>query len=234
MPALRRAFFDSKSGTRARAFEKTLSKPSQNSYTCDKGLCACCIYFTYGDFMKKILLPVLFLLVFTVACHQEKEVPYNRDFHADTYERNFRSNVFASCLNEGKPYSTYSLARINRKPTDCDPRFKVTFLNGPCEGKTIFTTDVIEKTSPVSGGQLRKGEVVLRNFHNPRKLNKDTAALDHWNKAVVYDTSRMDKGVVELEFPRDKNDFMAAREFIFLHNVRYIQKPEQKDPRIWL
>ena len=42
------------------------------------------------------------------------------------------------------------------------------------------------------------------------------------------------EGVVELEFPRDKNDFMAAREFIFLHNVRYIHQPEQKDPRVWL
>lgn len=185
--------------------------------------------------MKKIILPLLLVLTFTTACHQEKkESPYNRQASADSYERNFRNNVFASCLNEGKPYSTYSLARINRKPTDCDPRFKVTFLNGPCEGKTIFTTDVIEKTSPVSGGQLLRGEVVLRNYHNPRKLDKDTAKLDRWQKGIVYDTSRMDEGIVELEFPRDSNDFMAAREFIFLHNVRYIQKPEHKDPRIWL
>ena len=142
--------------------------------------------------------------------------------------------MFASCLNEGKPYSTYSLARINRKPTQNDPRFKVTFLNGPCEGKTIFSSDIIEKTSPVSGGQLLKGEVVLRNYHNPRTQDKDIAKLDRWQKGIVYDTSRMDEGIVELEFPRDRNDFMAAREFIFLHNVRYIQKPEQKDPRIWL
>ena len=42
------------------------------------------------------------------------------------------------------------------------------------------------------------------------------------------------KGVVELEFPRDRNDFMAAREFIYLQNVRTVQKPEQKDMRIWL
>ena len=74
----------------------------------------------------------------------------------------------------------------------------------------------------------------MRNFHNPRQLDKDTAKLDRWQKGVVYDTSRMEEGVVELEFPRDSNDFMAAREFIFLHNVRYIQKPEHKDPRIWL
>ncbi|MBR3604092.1 MAG: hypothetical protein IKL48_05430 [Elusimicrobiaceae bacterium] len=186
--------------------------------------------------MKKIILPLLFVIAFTVACHQEKkdETPYNRQSSADSYERNFRDNVFASCLNEGKPYSTYSLARINRKPTQNDPRFKVTFLNGPCEGKTIFSSDIIEKTSPVSGGQLLKGEVVLRNYHNPRTQDKDIAKLDRWQKGIVYDTSRMDEGIVELEFPRDRNDFMAAREFIFLHNVRYIQKPEQKDPRIWL
>lgn len=186
--------------------------------------------------MKKIFLPVLLLSLCLAACHQQKQepVPYNRQARADEYERNFRSNIFASCLNEGKFYSTYALAHLDRKPTECDPRYKVTFVNGPCAGKTIFTTDVIEKTSPVDGGQLIKGDVVLRNFWNPRKLDKDTEKLDRWNRAVVYDTSRMSEGVVELEFPRDRNDFMAAREFIFLHNVRYIQKPEKKDPRIWL
>lgn len=184
--------------------------------------------------MKKIILPILLLSFFAAACHTEKEAPYNRQFTPDSYERNFQNNVFASCLNQGKPYSTYSLARVNRKPTDCDPRYKVTFLNGPCEGRSVYTQDVITKTSPVNGGQLVKGEVVLRNYWNPRKLDKDTAQLDRWGRGIVYDTSRMDEGVVELEFPRDKNDFMAAREFIFLHNVRYIHQPEQKDPRVWL
>lgn len=188
--------------------------------------------------MKKMILPLVFLLgVLAAGCHQEKKQEpstYNRAFKADGYERNFRGNIFASCLNEGKFYSSYSLARLDRKPTECDPRYKVTFVNGPCEGKTIFTTDVIEKTAPVGGGRLVKGDVVLRNYWNPRKLDKDTAQLDRWHRGVVYDTSRMDEGVVELEFPRDKNDFMAAREFIFLHNVRYIQKPEKKDPRVWL
>lgn len=187
--------------------------------------------------MKKLFLPLLVFAVALAGCHQEKQeepAPYNRPFNADTYERNFSSNVFAACMSEGKPYATYSLARLNQKPTECDPRYKVTFVNGPCEGKTVWTEDVIEKTSPVGGGQLVKGQVVLRNYWNPRKLDKDTVQLDRWNRGVVYDTSRMDEGVVELEFPRDKNDFMAAREFIFLHNVRYIEKPEQKEPRIWL
>lgn len=186
--------------------------------------------------MKKLLLPLLILTAALAGCHQEKEepTPYDRTFVADSYERNFRSNVFAACLSPGKPYATYSLARINRKPNECDPRYKVTFVNGPCTGKTVFSTDVIEKTSPVGGGQLVKGQVVLRNYWNPRTLDKDTSQLDRWNRGVVYDTSRMDEGVVELEFPRDKNDFMAAREFIFLHNIRYIEKPEQKEPRVWL
>ena len=187
-----------------------------------------------GVVMKKLILPILFLSVVLAGCHQQKETPYDRSFRADNYERNFSSNVFAACMNEGKPYATYALARVNRKPTDCDPRYKVTFVNGPCKGRTALTADVIEKTSPVGGGQLLKGQVVLRNYRNPRKLDKDTDLLDRWNRGVVYDTSRMEEGVVELEFPRDKNDFMAAREFIFLHNIRYIEKPEQKEPRTWL
>ena len=186
--------------------------------------------------MKKLLLPIILLGALTFGCHQEKEEPasYNRPFNADSYERNFRSHVFAACMNEGKPYATYSLARINKKPNECDPRYKVTFANGPCKGETVWTTDVIERTSPVGGGQLLKGQVVLRDYWNPRTLDRDTDELDRWNRGVVYDTSRIEDGIVELEFPRDKNDFMAAREFIFLHNIRYIQKPEQKDPRIWL
>ena len=185
---------------------------------------------------KKIWFCVLLLAAGVLCgCHTEKEeAPYNRQAEADGYERNFRSNVFASCSNEGKFYSTYSLARINAKPTQCDSRYKVTFLNGPCKGKTIFTEDVIEKTAPIDGGILLKGEVVLRDFNNPRKLDKDTEKLGHWNRGVVYDTSRLEEGVVELEFPRDRNDFMATREFVYIQNVRYIQKPAAKDPRIWL
>lgn len=186
--------------------------------------------------MKKIifLLP-LFLLgaVMLAGCHRQ-EAPYDRNPQADSYERNFRRYVFASCLNPGEFYATYALARVNSKPTACDPRYKVTFVNGPCKGNTIYTEDVILKTAPIDGGPLVKGEIVLRNFWNPRKLDPDTDKLDRWNKGIVYDTSRLDEGVVELEFPRDRNDFMATREFIYVQNIRYIQKPEQKDPRIWL
>ena len=187
--------------------------------------------------MKKLFLPVCLLALCMLAgCHHEKkEEPYNRHAKADSYERNFRSNIFASCLHPGNFDATYSLAHMDAKPTECEPRYKVTFVNGPCKGKTIYTTDVIEKTAPVEDGTLlKKGDVLLRNYWNPRKPINDTEAMDRWHRGVVYDTSRLDKGVIELEFPHDKNDFMASREFVYLHNVRFIQKPQSKDPRTWL
>ena len=186
--------------------------------------------------MKKLLLPVCLLLCVAAlcACHSKKEAPYNRQSDAAEYERNFRRYVFASCQDSGQFYSTYSLAHLDAKPTDCDPRYKVTFVNGPCQGKTIRTEDVIEKTAPADGKMLVKGDVVLRDYWNPKELDKDTENLDHWNRGVVYDTSRVNEGVIELEFPRDSNDFMAAREFVYTQNVRSIKKPVSKDPRIWL
>ena len=185
--------------------------------------------------MKKLLLPICLLAALLSGCQTEKkEEPYNRDTTRSAYERNFRNRVFAACQDPGMFYATYSLARVNAKPTECNPNYKVTFINGPCKGKTIRTTDVIEKTAPAEESNLVKGTVVLRDFWNPRTRSTDIDDLNRWNRAVVYDTSRLKEGVVELEFPRDRNDFMAAREFIYLQNVRTVQKPEQKDMRIWL
>lgn len=185
--------------------------------------------------MKKTILPFVLLIALLAAGCQHKETPYNRTSQTNEYERVFRNKVFAACQNPDKFYATYALAHMDKKPTNCDPRYKVTFLNGPCQGKTVYTKDVIEKTAPVGGSQLLKGQVLLRDYWNPRKLNADVAELNRWNRGVVKDTSRLEKeGVVELEFPRDSNDFMAPREFIFVQNLRFIQKPEQKDPRIWL
>ena len=190
--------------------------------------------------MKKLIFAVCLLgsLITLAACHKKEtrqDTSYNRNATADTYERNFSRNIFAACVNPGTTYTTYSLAHLDSKPNDCETRYKVTFVNGPCKGKTIYTNDVILKTSPVEGGQLAKGDIVLRDFWNPNILDTDTDKLDHWNVGVVYDTSRLQKdGVVELEFPRDRNDFMAPREFIYVQNIRYIEKPVQKPLRTWL
>ena len=189
--------------------------------------------------MRKLVFPICLLLAALVlsGCHTKKssDAPYNRVSQADNYERNFRRYIFASCLNDHKPYATYSLAHLDAKPNDCETRYKVTFANGPCKGKTIYTDDVILKTSPAKDSQLLKGQTVLRDFWNPRKLDADTDKLERWNRGVVYDTSRVNtEGVVVLEFPRDSNDFMAPRESIFVQNVRVIEKPEQKPLRVWL
>ena len=185
--------------------------------------------------MKKIILPVCLLaliVAFSSGCRHES--PYNRNAEPDSYERIFRRNIFVACVEPGKFYATYALAHLDSKPNENNPHYKVTFVNGPCKGKTIYTDDVILKTSPIDGGSLVKGDIVLRDYWNPRELSTDVDSLNHWNRGVVYDTSRMDKGVVELEFPRDRNDFMAPREFIYIQNVRYIEKPQQKEMRTWL
>lgn len=185
--------------------------------------------------MKKVfpVLALLCVLAFTGACRSAQEAPYDRADYKKEYERLFRRNVFAQCENMGTPYATYCLARIDRKPAEDDPRYKVTFLRGPLKGKTVLTRYVISKTLPVEAGPLPKGMVVLRNYDNPSK-DYDSEHIDRWHLGVVHDTRNLDKGHIELEFPRDSNDFMAARESIYLHNIRYVVKPEVKDIRTWL
>ena len=41
-------------------------------------------------------------------------------------------------------------------------------------------------------------------------------------------------GILDVEFPRDRNDFMPAREGAYVHNVRYITKPDVQDVRTFL
>ncbi len=184
--------------------------------------------------MKKVLL-LLFVsaAVFLTGCHQEKESPYNRTDPNQDYERLINTHVFAACQNEGKAYATYSLATLNKRPSNDDPRYKVTFFNGPCEGKTIWTTYVLLKTAPVGAEPLPKGTVLLRNFWNPTDPY-DKEKTDRWNIGVVSSSARLDKGIIDLEFPRDRNDFMPAREGVYLHNVRYIVEPKVKDVRTFL
>ncbi len=184
--------------------------------------------------MKKLLgFILLSSFVLLAGCHSQKQSPYNRTDNKQDYERLFRTHIFAACQNEGKPYALYSLANLNKKPTEKDPRYKVTFVNGPCDGKTIWTTDVLLKTAPVGAEQLPKGTVLLRNYWNPKKPY-DQEKTDRWHKGVVSDNQRLEQGIVDLEFPRDRNDFIPAREGAFLHNVRYVMEPEAKDVRTFL
>lgn len=184
--------------------------------------------------MKKygLLCLFAFLVFLTTGCHRT-ESPYNREDPNQTYERYITSHIFAACSEIGKPYATYSLANLNKRPSNDNDYYKVTFINGPCKGKVLFTKDVILKTEPVENGYLPKGSVVLRNYDNPKDPS-DKEQTTRWHKAVVVSTNRQDQNIVELAFPRDKNDFNPARESIYLHNVRYILEPEVKDIRTFL
>ncbi len=183
---------------------------------------------------KTIIFVFLFSLMIFIGCQSEKkESPYNRTDDKQDYERLMRTHIFAACENEGAPYALYSLATLNKRPSNDDPRYKVTFFNGPCEGKTIWTTDVLLKTAAVGSEPLPKGTVLLRNFWNPQKPY-DQEKTDRWHKGVVSSSERLNKGIVDMEFPRDRNDFMPAREGVYLHNVRYITQPEVKDIRTFL
>ena len=66
------------------------------------------------------------------------------------------------------------------------------------------------------------------------KQASDQNHADRWHKAVVSSTTRLEKGILDVEFPRDRNDFMPAREGVYIHNVRYITKPEVQDIRTFL
>lgn len=184
--------------------------------------------------MKKLLgLLLISSFVLLAGCHTKKQSPYNRTDDKQDYERLLNTHVFAACLNIGKPYATYSLADLKKRPSDDNPYYKITFVNGPCKGKTLWTKDVLLKTAPVGAEYLPKGTVLLHNYWNPKEPY-DQEKTDRWNIAVVTGTTRADKGIVDLEFPRDRNDFMPAREGAYLHNVRYVMQPEVKDVRNFL
>lgn len=184
--------------------------------------------------MKK-LLGLLFIssVILLAGCHAKQEAFYHRTSDKQDYERFLGTHLFAACLNEGKPSAVYSLANLNKRPTNNDPRYKVTFVNGPCKGKTVLTKDVLLKTAPVGAEYLPKGTVLLHNYNNPKNAF-DKEKTDRWDIGIVTGTTRADKGIVDLEFPRDRNDFMPAREGAYLHNVRYITQPEVKDARTFL
>ena len=180
--------------------------------------------------MKKAIFMLLFALCFTAAC-KHAQSPYNREDRL-TYEDFMSRHVFAACT---KPYdflATYSLAKVKQRPANNDPRYKVLFVNGPCKGQVVWTTDIIFKTEPLENARLRRGMVVLYNYENPEEYDKEHTG--HWNKAVISDIDRYDQGIIDLGFPRDKNDFIPARESVYSYNVRLIVKPTVKDIRTFL
>ena len=183
--------------------------------------------------MKKfVCLSCVFAALLITGC-QTQSSPYDREDPEQTYERYINSHVFAACNDIAKPYATYSLANLNKEPSDDNPYYKVTFINGPCKGKVLWTKDVIVKTESAQDGFLEIGEVVLRNYHNP-KNPEDKDLTDRWHKAVVTNTDRQNRGIVTLGFPRDENDFNPARESVYIHNVRHILQPQVKDIRTFL
>lgn len=183
--------------------------------------------------IKKYALVAGFALCLCIgACR--KQTTYDRNDPNQDYERFINSHVFAACEAVGHPYARYSLAELLQRPANDSPYYKVAFINGPCKGVTALTTDVILKTRPVDDASLvPTGTTVLRNFDNPREpYNKDIT--DHWNIGVVMGNKRSDKGILDLGFPRDRNDFFPSRESVYVHNVRYIISPKAKDVRKFL
>ena len=181
--------------------------------------------------MKKwAVLAVIGMSLWTVSCRKNV---YDRFDPNQDFERFINAHVFAACEFVGKPNARYSLAKIVKRPGDYTPYpdyYKIKFINGPCKGVTVWTTDVILKTTPMEDPTLvPTGTVVLRNFDNPKE--QDINVTDHWNLAVVMGTERAQKGILDLGFPRDSNDFFPARESVYAHNVRYVVKPVKKDIR---
>lgn len=184
--------------------------------------------------MKKTITILLILATFPfVGCHAKQESAYNRTDDKQDYERFMRAHVFAACKNIGLPYATYSLAKLNERPSNDSPYYKVTFVNGECKGKTIWTKDVITKTEPLGAEHVAKGTVLISNYNNP-KDPFDQQNTSKWNIGVVVSSERVEKGIIDLEFPRDKNDFIPAREGVYTHNARYIVAPVRKDIRTFL
>lgn len=184
--------------------------------------------------MRKLVSCLLLCtLVLAAGCFWKKSSPYNRTSDKEDYERFLNRYVFAACLNIDKPYATYSLATLNKRPSKNHPYCSVTFVNGPCKGMSVTTPYVITKTEPVEGGTLPSGTLLLRNYWNPREPY-DRERLDRWNVGIVNNTSRLNKGIVDLEFPRDNQDFNPTREAVYVHNARYIKEPELKDIRTFI
>lgn len=180
--------------------------------------------------MKKTIVLVCAVACITLAgCRKQQSDRYDPQ---QSYERFINTHVFAACEAIGTPQARYSLASVIQRPQREDsPYYKIRFINGPCKGGVGWTKEIIRKTSPVGEAEyLPTGTVVIRNFDNPKEpYNKDIT--DHWNLAVIVGKERANKGILDLGFPRDRNDFFPARESIYTHNIRVVNTPPVKDIR---
>lgn len=188
--------------------------------------------------MKKsfLFLTVLGASIILGACSGNKktvqEEPYNRSKKA-SYESKIRYSAFAPFMYEDRFYAYYALGKKVSGP-DNEGYYEVEFKNGPKDGERIKSKDVIVKTRPASSYELKKGMVVLVNHWNPKKQDENSRT-DMWRKGVVYNLDKLSEGKVMLEFPHDRNDFMATKEVYRLSNIRLILEPSNiRDPRIFL
>ncbi len=159
------------------------------------------------------------------------EEPYNRSKRAN-YERKIRYSVMAPFMYEGTFYAYYALGK---KISNADRKgfYEVEFTNGPKKGEVIKTKDVILKTVAASASDLKRGMAVVVNHWDP-KVHDENSRIDMWRKGVVYNLDKLGDGLVMLEFPHDKNDFMATKETYRLDSIRLIVNPQVRDPRIFL
>jgi len=188
--------------------------------------------------MKKFLtvFAVLFTVFLTAGCFKTQttgpeQEPYNRSKRA-TYERKIRYSVMVPFMYEGSFYAYYALGKKITGP-DAKGYYVVEFKNGPKAGEVIKTKDVLLRTYPADASDLKKGMAVLVNHWDP-KVHDDKARVDMWRKGVVYNLDKLSDGLVMLEFPHDRNDFMATKETYRLDSIRLVTDPEIKDPRIFL
>lgn len=173
--------------------------------------------------MKKLILPLLLCLIAVGFSACSNKNSYNRSPKV-SYERKLRNTAFAEFMYEGKFYAYYAMAKKIDGP-DRKGMYTMKFTNGPKKGEKIKTDKVILNTYESNGYDLKKGMVVLVNHFNP-KVHDDNTRIDTWRKGIVYSLQDLDKNLVIVEFPHDKNDFAAQKEAYALKNVRVITKPD--------
>ena len=173
--------------------------------------------------MKKLILPILFLIVIASFCACVRKEPYNRNPNV-SFEQKLRRYSFLPYMYEGKFYAYYAPVKKLSGP-DKNGNYKFEFVEGPKKGEKVKTENAIIHTYQSNGYDLKKGMVVLVNHFNPKVLDEN-ARIDAWRLAVVYSLQNLDNNIVVVELPHDKNDFAAQKEAYYLKNVRVITKPE--------